>query len=313
MENPPAALKKSFLKAWITGIILGLTTTTTLVIAATVSLSDLFSPGEVLSAAKLNSSVDAFKACPPNMVKSGTICVDKYESSVWQIASTNTALIEHIRKGTVTLDELQTTGSTQQVGLSNGDIEANTIYGCLQTGSGCTNIYSVSVPGVLPSRFITWFQAGAACRNASKRLPTNAEWQVAALGTPDGTECVISNTAPQVIGNRPNCVSDIGAFDMVGNVWEMTADWVQGNNVPWDTTLRYTTGEYGQDVIGGNNLNSVDQNLQSKNQSFNGFPSVVLRGGSFTTTGSGSGVYSYNSEIGPDQTDSQSLGFRCVM
>ena len=37
-----------------------------------------------------------------------------------------------------------------------------------------------------PSGFFSWFQAAAAARNSFKRLPTNAEWTVAALGTPDG-------------------------------------------------------------------------------------------------------------------------------
>lgn len=141
---------KSFVKAWFAGIILGLASTTTLVIAATVSLSDFFSGGDVLTAEKLNHSVDALKSCPTNMVKSGTVCIDAFESSVWQIANSNVVLIDHIRKGTVTLAELQAAGSTQQVGLIDGDVEANITYGCLQNGSGCTNIYSVSVPGVLP-------------------------------------------------------------------------------------------------------------------------------------------------------------------
>ena len=313
MENFQSASKKSLVKAWLTGIILGLATTTTLVIAATVSMSDLFSSGEVLTAAKLNQSVDALKTCPPNMVKSGTICMDTYESSVWQIASSNVDLINHIRNGSVSLAELQAAGSTQQVGLIAGDVEANTTYGCLQNGSGCVNIYSVSVPGVLPSRFMTWFQAAAACRNSAKRLPTNMEWQVAALGTPDSTECVINDSAIQIMGNRPNCISDVGAADMVGNVWEMTSEWHQGSNVPWDTTQHYTAGEYGQDIITGVNLTAVDQNLQSNNQSFSGFPGVTLRGGSYATSGSGAGAYAYNIEYSPDQTNVNTIGFRCAM
>jgi hypothetical protein len=44
------------------------------------------------------------------------------------------------------------------------------------------NIYAVSIPGVTPSRFITWFQAAAAARNAGKRLPSNAEWQATGAG-----------------------------------------------------------------------------------------------------------------------------------
>src|SRR5712691_13076497 len=72
--------------------------------------------------------------------------------------------------------------------------------GCPPTGNGCVNFYAVSIPGVTPSGFITWFEAAAAARNSGKRLPTNAEWQAAALGTPDPgtdngtTDCNISSS-----------------------------------------------------------------------------------------------------------------------
>ncbi len=33
------------------------------------------------------------RSCPPDAVRVGETCVDKYEASVWQIAVTNTALI----------------------------------------------------------------------------------------------------------------------------------------------------------------------------------------------------------------------------
>src|SRR5712691_6610210 len=83
--------------------------------------------------------------------------------------------------------------------------------GCPPTGNGCVNFYAVSIAGVTPSRFITWFQAAAAARNAGKRLPTNAEWQAAALGTPDGV-CNTSSFVPAATGSAAGCVSAVGAF-----------------------------------------------------------------------------------------------------
>jgi len=98
------------------------------------------------------------------------------------------------------------------------------------------NVYAVSIPGVQPAAFITWFQAAAAARNSRKRLPTNQEWQVAALGTPDtggaddGSTTCNTDNPPQAgvtpTGSRSNCASDVGTFDMVGNLWEWVADWV---------------------------------------------------------------------------------------
>jgi formylglycine-generating enzyme required for sulfatase activity len=96
----------------------------------------------------------------------------------------------------------------------------------------------VSVPGVTPSANVTWFQAQEACANAGKRLPTNAEWQIAATGTPDpgpddgATDCNTSaaGVSPVDTGSRAKCVSSRGAFDMVGNRFEWVADWVPRAN-----------------------------------------------------------------------------------
>jgi formylglycine-generating enzyme required for sulfatase activity len=105
--------------------------------------------------------------------------------------------------------------------------------GCPPSGEHCTNLYAVSIPGVPPSRFMSWFQAAAMARNSDKRLPTNAEWQAAALGTPtDPRACSIRHYESATIlsgdgttGSSLSCFSDIGAYDMVGNLWEWVADW----------------------------------------------------------------------------------------
>ena len=74
-----------------------------------------------------------------------------------------------------------TAGGATQLGTSGDDYAP-----CADSGQNCTDdIYAVSLPGVTPSAFITWFQAQQACTNAGKRLPTNAEWQAAVAGTPD--------------------------------------------------------------------------------------------------------------------------------
>ncbi len=175
----------------------------------------------------------------------GTTCIDAHEASVWE--TTDATLIASIRDGTVTLAGLTAAGAVQHgVGFDDYD------PGCPDTGDGCVDFYAVSIPGVTPSAFLTWFQAAAAARNAGKRLPSNAEWQAAALGTPDpgtddeATDCNISGPPVAVTptGSRNNCTSDVGAFDLVGNLNEWVADWVPRSTTCIPTELFAGTGDF---------------------------------------------------------------------
>ena len=137
------------------------------------------------------------QGCPADMVAVGPLCVDTYEASVWGDPE----------------------GTETQYGVTDD-------YPCDDTGNGCKDmIYAVSRKDALPSILITWFQAQQACVNAGKRLLRNAEWQAAAAGTPDpgatpgGEDCNTMSAGPEGTGSRENCISDWGAFDMVGNVW----------------------------------------------------------------------------------------------
>jgi len=143
-------------------------------------------------------------SCSADMVAVGSLCVDRYEASLWDAAS----------------------GGTQ--------IPAST---CLADGSDCgvgaaNPIYARSEAGVLPSANITWYQALQACANAGKRLPTTTEWQMAAAGTPSGlaSGCNFSGVATAAASNA-GCESTAGAFDMIGNVWEWTAKLHAGRSI----------------------------------------------------------------------------------
>jgi hypothetical protein len=228
--------------------------------------------------------------CPPDAVRSGSTCIDTYEASVWQTHNVN--VIAKIKAGTVTLADLTAVGATQR-GASGADYGA----GCPPSGNGCKNFYAVSIPGVPPSAFITWFQAAAAARNAGKRLPSNAEWQAAALGTPEpggspgAEDCNTSSGGLDLTGARATCVSDVGAFDMVGNLYEWVADWV-----PQSTACVPA-------------LFAGDDNCLAGASTTSG-PGALIRGG-FFLDGSAAGVFAVNGGVSPSSSN-DGLGFRAA-
>ena len=236
--------------------------------------------------------------CPTDSVVAGTACLDKYEASVWRVpnaTTSNASLVKKIQKGMATAADLAV-GGAAQLGTASDN------YGpCTDNGQNCADdIYAVSLPGVTPAAYLTWFQAQEACANAGKRLPTSAEWQVAVTGSPDPgsdngtTDCNTNSTmAVTSSGSRTSCVSAVGAFDMVGNLSELTADSLPASAfcVGWDTF----SNDYM--CLAGTNTTAVS-------------PGALLRGGSFLHA-SGAGPFTV---IGLYWLSSSSddVGFRCA-
>jgi hypothetical protein len=238
--------------------------------------------------------------CPPDSVKVGNVCIDTYEASVWRVptpTTTNKSLVAKIQQGKATAADLATGGATQ-LGLVFGDYAP-----CADSGQNCVNdIYAVSLPGVIPSAYATWFQAQQACTNAGKRLPSNAEWQAAVAGTPDPgedngtTDCNTASVFTAVnTGSRSSCVSARGAFDMVGNLYEWVADWVPRSTAcgTWSAGVS-PTGD--------------DQCLAGA--ATTGEPGALRRGGNLAS-GPGAGPLAVIGE-GPPSFVSGSIGFRCA-
>jgi hypothetical protein len=216
---------------------------------------------------------------------------------------TKLKLIKKIRDGNVTDVDLVAAGAIQRGLLSSGEYG---LAGCPSTGAGCVDLYAVSIAGVLPSRFINWFQAVATARNSGKRLPTNQEWQAAALGTPDpgvsapgSVDCNTSNGGgfgvdeAVLTASRSSCVSDVGAYDMVGNIGEWVADWAPvatacpGWGIFSDDLMCFA----GADATAG--------------------PGALIRGGNFGI-GTSAGILAVDVLFTPLTTSFQGNGFRAA-
>jgi hypothetical protein len=253
--------------------------------------------------ARVNALEAEVRTCTPDSVPVGDACIDKYEASVWQTTDANT--ISRIRRGLIS-NANELSGLATQYGAKTDDYDAV----CPNNAAGCTGAFAVSIPGIIPADHITWFQAAATCRNAGKRLATNQEWQLAALGTPDtgtdngSTTCNLTGSASTNTGSRSSCVSDSGAYDMVGNLWEWVADW-------WPAVINsYSSGtSYCNESWGSF---SDDYNCGALNVTTDG-PSAMLRGGDAWVSG---GQY----RAGPfaiamtrmPQTENVNVGFRCA-
>lgn len=165
--------------------------------------------------------------CPPGMARAGDVCIDRWEASL-------------------VVDSLE--------GVSGWSPYAN---------PGSTAVRAVSAPGVVPQGYITGIQARDACDRAGKRLCTDAEWLRACQGAAGTTypygsarepgRCNDARTCHPAVqyfessdgsvfsmighaclnqlpdglartGAHAGCVSEDGAFDLMGNLHEWTAD-----------------------------------------------------------------------------------------
>jgi hypothetical protein len=255
----------------------------------------------VASAAQAGPPKDPPTKCAPDAVLVGSVCVDTYEASVWRIppldpaGKSNKGLIKNVRNGKAEMQDLLD-GGAKQLGTAGDDYAP-----CLNHGEACKDdIYAVSLPGVTPSTSMTWFQAQEACTNSGKRLPSNAEWQAAANGTPDPgpdngtTDCNTASTfAVATTGSRSTCVSARGAFDMVGNLYEWVADWV-----PVST-----------ECPGWGGFSNDEMCLSGASTTATG-PGALIRGG-FYSNGAYAGPLAINGGNQPSSSGSN-VGFRCA-
>jgi formylglycine-generating enzyme required for sulfatase activity len=197
------------------------------------------------------------------------------------------------------IDRTEVTAEAYQRCVDEGTCASNKVHGegVQETTYGCNG----KEKPLHPANCVDREQASKFCKFSGKRLPTEAEWELAARGT-DARDYPWGNAAPTScaqailtgmtgdcgdrkgtwdVGTTAEGKSPYGAFDMAGNVWEWVADGF---------------AEYPSAAV-------IDPRVAPS-------PKGVLRGGSwdYATT---SAKTTYRLAF-PAATGNVSIGFRCA-
>lgn len=162
---------------------------------------------------------------------------------------------------------------------------------------------------VLPWTNVARHQAEQLCARAEKELLPGSVWYRAALGTAYSA-CHVTGNAPRV-NSESACRSGVGAFDMVGNVWELVQD-TADQQIVTDDTLPATGYVSSVDTNGWPRRSTSSAQIQYGSDRVWSRPegeAAVMRGG-FYGSGTDAGIYAVHADIALDFS-SGAISFRC--
>ena len=272
----------------------GLTSTSTIVSTGNVGIGTT-TPSEKLVVAgniKITGKIYGGTSCPSDMVYipgDQPFCIDKYEA--YKVS------------GTVV-------NSTCATG-TQAEVDANT-----------TTAIAGSATGQTPLVSINWCAAKKMCQNAGKHLCTNPEWfqacnykgsqwNITAEQSAEAMACNTDTAAAALTGASPGCITQEGAYDMIGNVWEFVDKVVTA-----DPTNGLTSNNY---ITGYDFATALPTSIGATSNAYGndmywyytgaGSPRMLYRGGAYNQSAN-SGCFTLVLS-NPPSTTSSLFGFRC--
>jgi formylglycine-generating enzyme required for sulfatase activity len=174
-----------------------------------------------------------------------------------QMAQTDERPVHSVTVSPFWIDKLEVTNGMYQLCVQSGKCKAPREDKSATHANYFTSKDFADFPVIL----VSWQDASSYCSWAGRRLPTEAEWELAARGAgaprlfpwgdqaPDATLANFDFAAKDTVrvGSSPNGASPFGALDMAGNVWEWVNDYYSPDYYNQSNGLTDPTGPKGTD------------------------------------------------------------------